>query len=81
MKSIRQSIQQSLTIYFETLDGADPKNVYDLVISQVEKSLLEIVLIQTKGNQSKAAQWLNLSRNTLRKLLIKHKLIQNKKDI
>jgi len=77
MKNIKQSIQQSLTTYFETLDGATPTNVYDLVISQVEKPLLEIILIQTKGNQSKAAQWLNLSRNTLRKLLAKHKLLNS----
>jgi Fis family transcriptional regulator len=76
MKSIKQSVQQSLTAYFETLDGATPTNVYDLVISQVEKPLLEIILIQTKGNQSKAAKWLNLSRNTLRKLLAKYKLLQ-----
>jgi Fis family transcriptional regulator, factor for inversion stimulation protein len=41
----------------------------------VEKPLLEIVMRHADNNQSKAAQWLGLNRNTLRKKLLEHKLI------
>jgi len=37
--------------------------------------LLEIVMRQADGNQSKAAFWLGLNRNTLRKKLLAHKLL------
>jgi len=38
--------------------------------------LLEIVMRQADGNQSRAALWLGLNRNTLRKKLLDHKLIK-----
>ncbi len=40
--------------------------LYDMVIQQVEKPLVELVLKQCGGNQSKASTLLGLSRNTLR---------------
>jgi len=46
-----------------------------MVVSAVEKPLLELVMQRTDNNQSKAAQWLGLNRNTLRKKLLDHKLI------
>jgi Fis family transcriptional regulator len=45
------------------------------VVNVVEKPLLEIVMQHADNNQSKAAQWLGLNRNTLRKKLLEHKLI------
>jgi Fis family transcriptional regulator len=41
----------------------------------VEKPLLEVIMHHADNNQSKAAQWLGLNRNTLRKKLLEHKLI------
>jgi Fis family transcriptional regulator len=41
----------------------------------VEKPLFEVVMRHADNNQSKAAQWLGLNRNTLRKKLLEHKLI------
>jgi Fis family transcriptional regulator len=46
-----------------------------MLVEVVEKPLLEIVMRQAEGNQSKAAMWLGLNRNTLRKKLLAHKLI------
>lgn len=43
------------------------RNLYDLVIQQVEKPLIEILLSFNQGNQSKTASMLGLNRNTLRK--------------
>jgi len=34
-----------------------------------------VVMEHADNNQSKAAQWLGLNRNTLRKKLLEHKLI------
>jgi Fis family transcriptional regulator len=42
----------------------------------VEKPLLEIVMHQADNNQSRAAEWLGLNRNTLRKKLLDHKLLK-----
>ena len=41
-----------------------------------EKPLLEVVMQRTEGNQSKAAAWLGINRNTLRRKLLEHKLIK-----
>ena len=49
--------------------------MYNMVVNVVEKPLLEVVMKHADNNQSKAAQWLGLNRNTLRKKLLEHKLI------
>jgi Fis family transcriptional regulator len=46
-----------------------------MLVKAVEKPLLEVVMQQSQNNQSRAAQWLGLNRNTLRKKLLEHKLI------
>jgi Fis family transcriptional regulator len=71
---IQTAIKHSLTQYFVNLDGADAHNIYALMLAQVERPMLEIIMQQANNNQSKAAQWLGLSRNTLRKLLAKYNL-------
>lgn len=65
--SLRNSVQQSLQHYFTQLDGQTPANLYNMVLAEVEKPLIEMVLQLTKGNQSKAAKILGISRGTLRK--------------
>jgi Fis family transcriptional regulator len=35
-----------------------------------------VVMAQAQNNQSRAAQWLGLNRNTLRKKLVEHGLIE-----
>jgi Fis family transcriptional regulator len=75
-KHIEECIRTSLEQYFKDLRGAEPHSVHQMVMSAVEKPLLEVVMRQTEGNQSKAAQWLGLNRNTLRRKLADHKLIK-----
>lgn len=41
--------------------------VYETVLGQLEKPLIEIALRQNGGNQLRAAEWLGINRNTLRK--------------
>ena len=43
------------------------KNIHSDIISEVERSIIQNVLIITKGNQLKASEMLGLNRNTLRK--------------
>lgn len=70
--NIAQCVEQNLKQYFKDLDGEIPCAVYDMVLNQVEKPLLECVMAECKGNQSKAAAMLGLNRNTLRKKLLQH---------
>ena len=63
------AVKHSIRRYLYELDGAQPHDMYDLVLRQVEQPLLEAILEHTKGNQSKAAEYLGLNRGTLRKKL------------
>ena len=50
--------------------------MYDMLVKVVEKPLLEVVMAKADQNQSRAAEWLGLNRNTLRKKLLEHKLLK-----
>lgn len=74
MDLLQTSVKKTLADYFVKLDGTDANNIYDLMLAKIELPMLEAVMTHANHNQSKAARWLGLSRNTLRKLLEKHKL-------
>ena len=66
-------VRLALTEYFNDLDGEEPGcELYDMVMNCVEKPLVEIVLAQVDGNQSRAATMLGINRNTLRKKMMQH---------
>ena len=67
-------VTKSLKRYLKDLNGETPASLYDMVISQVEKPLLEIIMERADQNQSRAAQMLGINRNTLRKKLRDHGL-------
>lgn len=75
-KQIEDCVRTSLETYFKDLRGTEPAGVYDMMVHIVEKPLLEVVMQQADHNQSRAAQWLGLNRNTLRKKLLDHKLVK-----
>ena len=75
-KQIEECIRTSLDGYFKDLRGTEPDGMYDMMVRAVEKPLLEVVMQQADQNQSRAAEWLGLNRNTLRKKLVEHKLIK-----
>ncbi len=74
-QTLHDCVRASLQAYFRDLDGTDPADLHDMLIKAVEKPLLEVVMEQSGYNQSRAAQWLGLNRNTLRKKLLEHKLV------
>lgn len=75
-KSIEECVRETLDQYFKDLRGAEPHSLHDMVIRTVEKPLLDVVMRQAEGNQSKAADWLGINRNTLRRKLLEHKLLK-----
>ena len=75
-QSIENCIRDNLETYFRDLDGTEPSGLYDMLVKLVEKPLLEVVMAQSSQNQSRAAEWLGLNRNTLRKKLLDHKLLK-----
>ncbi|MDD2834024.1 MAG: helix-turn-helix domain-containing protein [Methylotenera sp.] len=71
---LSQAVNESLDDYFTHLDGEPPHAVYEMVLGCVEKPLLMYIMQKVGGNQSKAAEILNINRNTLRKKLQFYKI-------
>jgi Fis family transcriptional regulator, factor for inversion stimulation protein len=69
---IGRSVEKSLEEYFRRLDGETPHGIYDMVIANVERSLLSTIMHRAGGNQTQAADMLGLNRNTLRVKLGKY---------
>jgi Fis family transcriptional regulator len=68
-RPLHSAVYTALELYFKDLDGHKPGDLYDLVLAEVERPLLEKVMQHTRGNQSKAAELLGINRSTLRKKL------------
>jgi Fis family transcriptional regulator len=66
-KEISDAIKRSLERYFKDMDGEKPTSIYDMVLQNVEKPMIETVLGHAEGNQTLAAAMLGIDRNTLRK--------------
>jgi Fis family transcriptional regulator len=73
--SIDEAVTRSLEKYFRDLDGMRPAAIYDMVLSAVERPMLEVVMKQANGNQCRASEMLGINRNTLRKKLQNHGLL------
>lgn len=65
-------VRRVLAEYFKDLDGEFPSGIYNMVVNCVEKPVLELTLDQAGSNQSRAADWLGINRNTLRKKMQQH---------
>ena len=75
-KHIDEAVRQTLEQYFRDLRGTEPHSLHEMIVAATEKPLLEIVMLHAQGNQSKAADWLGINRNTLRRKLLEHKLVK-----
>ena len=73
--TLRDKVSQIMQLYFASLDGEEPTDVYDFVLEEVEAPLLEEIMRFTRYNQSRAARMLGLSRGTLRKKLKQYGLL------
>ena len=64
---VADSVKRSLERYFKDMDGEKPTSIYDMVLKNVEKPMIETVLQHAEGNLTLAAEMLGINRNTLRK--------------
>lgn len=74
-QSLRDCVEKAVSNYFQHLDGQDVTDVYEMVLSEVEAPMLEVVMKYTRHNQTKAANVLGLNRGTLRKKLKQYGLL------
>jgi len=77
-KAIDEVVRSSVEEYLSDLRGAEPDRLHDLFMAAAERPLLDVVLRATDGNQSRAAEWLGINRNTLRRKLQGHRLVKYK---
>lgn len=74
-QSLREAVEQAMENYFRHLDGQMVSDVYDMVLSEIEAPMLEVVMKYTRHNQTRAAHMLGLNRGTLRKKLKRYGLL------
>lgn len=71
---LEQSVRDQLERYFIDLGESEPRDMLAMVITCVERPVLQVALEKSQGNQSKAAEMLGITRSTLRKKLLAHNL-------
>ena len=74
--SLEKLVKSKLEVLFQQQKEAqvDLNGLYNVVIEQVEKPLLELALRAYNGNQVKTAQMLGINRNTLKKKIDNYKI-------
>ena len=75
-KPLSEQVRKAMKKYFATLGDAEPANIYEMVMTEVEPELLKAVMKYANYNQSKAANVLGLNRATLRKKLHRYNIIE-----
>jgi len=67
-ESLSGAVERHLSEYFQAhRDGLPAPGLYDRVLREIERPLIDLTLAATRGNQIQAARLLGLNRNTLRK--------------
>lgn len=74
--SLEKLVRSKLEVLFEQQKEAQVElnGLYDVVMEQVEKALIEIALFNYRGNQVKTANMLGINRNTLKKKIDNYKI-------
>lgn len=72
--TLHDCVKSHIEAYFDHLNDTEPSDMNHMLLQAVERPLLEVVMRRADYNQSRAAQWLGLNRNTLRKKLLEHGL-------
>ena len=67
--SLEGLVKSKLEVLFKQKkdENIEISGLYDLIIEQVEKPLIQLALDSLNGNQVKTAQLLGINRNTLKK--------------
>jgi len=72
-------LDKSIRQYVGAMDDENNGHLHELIMGGIEKPLVEIVLKETGGNQTQAANILGINRNTLRKKIAEYKIKCNNK--
>jgi len=65
---LSRAVERHIRTFLAAYRDADGEaNIYEQVLAEVERPLIQMTLAATRGNQIKAAMMLGLNRNTLRK--------------
>lgn len=72
--TLEQSVRDQLERYFADLGDSRPRDMLAMVITCVERPVLQVALEKSQGNQTRAAEMLGITRSTLRRKLIAHDL-------
>ena len=72
-------LNKSIRQYVGEMNGENNGHLHELIMGGIEKPLVEIVLKETGGNQTQAANILGVNRNTLRKKIAEYKIKCNNK--
>lgn len=72
--ALQKSVEQAICQYLDDLDGEVPCRLFQTVIAEVERPLIQTVLLHCNNNQSQTASYLNINRSTLRKKLKQYKI-------
>lgn len=73
--SLADAVQEAVEKYINAMDDQPVRDLYEMVLSEIEAPLLEYMLKFTDNNQSRTAIILGLNRGTLRKKLKKYGLL------
>ena len=73
-KTLSEQVEAYTAYVLKTADDQTLTHLYDQVLQKIETAMLDSVMEQFAGNQSKAAQALGLSRATLRSRLQRYDL-------
>jgi two-component system, NtrC family, nitrogen regulation response regulator GlnG len=73
--SVKEFLEDKLNGFLREMKKLEKANLYDTVVTEVEKALFSIVLNETEGNQVAAAKILGINRNTLSKKIREYKII------
>lgn len=72
--SVKDFLEEKLKRYLKDMSKITNCNLYDTVLSEVEKALISIVLRETNKNQLKTSKILGINRNTLRAKIKEYKI-------
>ncbi len=75
--SFRDAVVRNMKEFFARFEPGShlPRDIYVDVLAEVERPLLEAVLLFTRGNQSEASKILGINRGTLRKKLVQYRMV------
>ena len=75
-KNLSDAVANFIDAHYRYQHQNYPKNLNVILLDVVQKSMFDVVMKRTRNNQSKASLHLGLNRNTVRKHLLRHTMLE-----